>query len=146
MVAYSFNKIFVPQVEGLTKRQTVRAHRKRHARLDEPVQLYTGMRTRHCRKLVSPDPICSKVDHIALEILAQSLRWIEINGIRLRDKELEDFAVADGFAPSWHADNLPRGYTFKGGVMARDLMAIYWAEVHGAGVFEGAVIYWGPAA
>ena len=30
--------------------------------------------------------------------------------------------------------------------MARDLMAIYWAEVHGAGVFEGAVIYWEPAA
>lgn len=64
MVAYSFHRMFAPDVEAMIKRQTVRAHRKRHARIGEPVQLYTGMRTKQCRKLVIPDPICHRVDEI----------------------------------------------------------------------------------
>lgn len=61
MVAYSFNRRFVshvavglepgPWLPGM-KRHTLRlprAGRSRHARPEQPVQLYSGMRTRHCR-------------------------------------------------------------------------------------------------
>ena len=63
MVAYSFQKRFVDHVQaGLEpgpwcpgmKRHTLRAPRVgrvAHARPEQPVQLYTGMRTRHCRLL-----------------------------------------------------------------------------------------------
>ncbi len=61
MVAYSFQKRFVGHVAaGLEpgpwcpgmKRHTLRlprAGRQGHARPEQPVHLYTGMRTRHCR-------------------------------------------------------------------------------------------------
>ncbi|MGY0779836.1 S49 family peptidase [Azospirillum argentinense] len=62
MVAYSFRPRFIdPILAGLEpgpllpgmKRQTIRGASggKRHARPGELVQLYTGMRTRQCRKL-----------------------------------------------------------------------------------------------
>lgn len=66
MVAYSFQERFAPLVEARTKTQTIRALRKRHARFREPVQLYTGMRTRACRKLADPDPICFSLDDVGI--------------------------------------------------------------------------------
>ena len=51
MVAYSFKKQFGPPILAGTKAQTIRADRKRHVRSGELVQLYTGMRTRQCRRL-----------------------------------------------------------------------------------------------
>jgi uncharacterized protein YqfB (UPF0267 family) len=49
MVAYSFQKRFAEPILAGTKSQTIRADRKRHARPGEELQLYTGMRTKHCR-------------------------------------------------------------------------------------------------
>jgi len=49
MVAYSFKAQFREPILAGTKRQTIRADRKRHARLGEALQLYTGMRTRQCK-------------------------------------------------------------------------------------------------
>ena len=61
MVAYSFQKRFVGQVQaGLEpgpwvpgmKRHTLRQPRVRgHVRPEQPIHLYTGMRTRHCRMI-----------------------------------------------------------------------------------------------
>ena len=62
MVAYSFQKRFVghitaglepgPWLPGM-KRHTLRRPRAdgRHARPEQPLQLYTAMRTKHCRKI-----------------------------------------------------------------------------------------------
>ncbi|WP_292672606.1 hypothetical protein [Mesorhizobium sp.] len=83
MVAYSFKTMFGPQVSALMKRQTVRADRKRHARPGEPVQLYQGMRTRNCVKLVDPDPICVRVRPIAIVttwLLEEFIASIVIDG------------------------------------------------------------------
>ena len=57
MVAYSFKSQFEEPIVAREKRQTVRGFRKRHARPGEPIQLYVGMRTRNCRKILTPDPI-----------------------------------------------------------------------------------------
>ena len=60
MVAYNFQARFVDAVESGAKRTTIRAFGgKPHPRVGDSLQLYTGMRTKACRKLVDPDPICT---------------------------------------------------------------------------------------
>lgn len=94
MVAYNFKPQFAPLVEAGTKLQTIRADRRScHARPGEAIQLYTGMRTKTCRKLLTPDPICQSVEPLLIHYelgIKMSDRWLE------RD-ELNQIAVADGF-------------------------------------------------
>lgn len=157
MVAYSFQKMFAPQVEGLTKRQTVRANRKRHARPGEAVQLYTAMRTKYCRKLVTPDPICTHLDDIRLEIgearvprIRRSMGYvaaIEINGRALTDEEIVAFAIADGFSPERLAPLvLGASKAFADWVNAAFLMGDFWKVAHGTGAWQGVVVHWEPEA
>lgn len=133
MVAYNFKQGFVPRIQAKTKRQTVRGHRKRHARPDEPVQLYTGMRTRHCRPILTPDPICLRLDEIAIDVGRDGM-LIRINGIPLSPEEAEAFAVLDGF-----------GWPEPHGVSALAAMRRFWAMTHGLGRFEGVVVHWDPS-
>lgn len=126
MVAYSFHPRFVPLIESGRKRQTIRAHRKRHARPGERMQLYTGMRTRHCRKIIS-DPLCVEVENIAIDVPAApgggcqyrfdwwpDHVWATVDGL---------FAEQDGFAE-------PRDFHR------------FWLEHHGFDVFHGVLIRW----
>lgn len=153
MVAYSFQKIFAPQVEDLSKRQTIRADRKRHARPGEQLQLYTAMRTRHCRKLVTPDPVCTRIARIRLEIgdacpLKDGMPWVdavEIDGRELTEPEIDDFAVADGFSPA-RIPTSKEGQVWHDWVTARVLMACFWGTVHGLGGWQGVAIFWDPGA
>ncbi len=93
MVAYNFKKQFVPLIEMGAKRQTIRSPRKRHTKPGEAVQLYTGMRTKACRKLVHPDPICISVE----PLLMHHELGIQINDRWLSRDELTQLAIADGF-------------------------------------------------
>lgn len=70
MVAYGFKKFFSPQIESGHKRQTVRGNRDRHARPGERVQLYEGLRTQYCRKIIA-DPVCTHV--VPIEIVVSDL-------------------------------------------------------------------------
>lgn len=128
MVAYSFNRRFVGHVTaGLEagpwcpgmKRHTLRAPRlgrQGHARPEQPVHLYTGMRTRHCRL------IGRAVARVQIPVL---LHWPMLTlsrregatprsrvgdlapivqrimelppGFTLRRVEMDEFARADGF-------------------------------------------------
>jgi hypothetical protein len=138
VVAYSFAPQFVAPIEARTKLQTVRGHRRRHARVGEPIQLYTGMRTRQCRKLVDADPICSAV--LPIRIVVDAL-WpllitkIELDGTRLDDWAIEMFARLDGFCPDSGGD-------------ARFRMGEFWmrAHAHSADLrvdFDGVCLRWG---
>ncbi|MER8814354.1 ASCH domain-containing protein [Mesorhizobium sp. M0965] len=146
MVAYSFKAMFGPQVSGLIKRHTVRAERKRHARPGEPVQLYQGMRTRTCVKLVDPDPICVRVLPIAIvttPLLDEFIGSIVIDCRSLHRDEIEAFAASDGFAiehvGDWRWKRIGRHGS------ARWNMGAFWQAEHGAGLFEGKLIEWEPA-
>lgn len=133
MVAYSFNRRFHDAVSSGQKTQTVRAFRKRHARVGEPVQLYAGMRTKHCRKLVEPDPVCTAVKSVEITIvpnLRERLAAMTIDGRALTDAEIENFALADGFRTTLLTT-------------ARQQMGRFWSISHGEGVFEGVLIQWG---
>lgn len=101
MVAYNFQAQFAAAVTDGTKCQTIRAERKggRHARVGEPVQLYTGMRTKACRKLVDPDPIVTHVGRIVIF----KRGFFTANLVTFEDPEVLDaFARSDGFA-DWPA-------------------------------------------
>lgn len=137
MVAYSFKTGFVAAIQAGRKRQTVRGNRtRRHARPGEAVQLYTGMRTKHCRKILDPDPICLRLDEIALEVGSSPGRFalFEINGIPLDAAEIEAFAAAAGFSR-------PVVST----ITSTEWMVRFWAVTHGRQRFEGVVIHWDPS-
>lgn len=68
MVAYSFQKRFATPILDRTKLHTIRADRKRHARPGEEMQLYCGMRTKHCRLIARET--CAAVLPIVLSIAA----------------------------------------------------------------------------
>jgi hypothetical protein len=135
MVAYSFAPQFVEAVASLKKRQTIRGARKRHALPGEPIQLYAGMRTKYCRKLVTVDPVCIDVRHIAIELSSrheQLITRLEIEGVPLGDDELEVFAAADGFGGA-----LADGF-------ARRRMGEFWVRHHDWATFIGVLIRWEP--
>lgn len=65
MVAYNFQSRFASLIESGVKRQTIRAlGSRRHASAGELLQLYTGQRTKHCRKLLEAE--CLSVQAIEI--------------------------------------------------------------------------------
>lgn len=123
MVAYSFKKRFANDIAHGRKRQTIRAHgKRRHARPGEPVQLYTGMRTKQCRKLLKTDPICKAVTDIRIRV-PHSMEPCQITFKGETRYVDHDFARADGF-------DSPEDFTR------------FWFDTHGPGYFEGVVIEW----
>lgn len=83
MVAYNFQGRFADLVEAGQKCQTIR--QKARCKPGDRLQLYTGMRTKACRKL--RDAVCTHVQPLTLP---------------LRDNPLitDAFARADGFKDS----------------------------------------------
>lgn len=124
MVAYSFKARFAPPILAGTKRQTIRAERKRHARPGEQLQLYTGMRTRSC-KLIGRAP-CLSVTSIRLDFQVRRVESLDTGTAWTTAEETDAFAVSDGFA-DWNA------------------MAAFWAAEHpGIDLFSGVMIRWAP--
>lgn len=129
MVAYSFKTRFAAPILAGTKRQTIRADRKRHARPGEELQLYTGMRTKHC-KLIGR-AACVGVYPITIGLDAPLIGETHIQ-IRRGDLtesfwggSLDGFARWDGFK-DW-----------------ADMRAFWKAEHPGADKFQGMLITWG---
>jgi len=120
MVAYSFKKRFAPLIADGRKTQTIRAGRARHARVGELVQLYVGMRTSGCLKII-PDPVCVAVSQIEIHIAPHLITYAVVDGqiITISDQ----FAILDGFE---NANDMHR----------------FWIDTHGEGVFRGVVIDW----
>lgn len=121
MVAYNFQGCFAEAVERGEKCQTIRAQGKRHhARPGDNLQLYTGQRTKACRKLRVA--VCHDVCPILIENDMVTIfhppndREIYSNWV------LDPFARLDGFA-SWTE------------------MRDWFAKVHGL-PFTGILIRW----
>lgn len=123
MVAYSFKARFAPLIASGRKTQTIRGHRKRHARPGEPLQLYTGMRTRSCRKLLDSDPVCLRVSEITLDVPPDTGVALVMGESDTFAPVSPSFAIADGFQD-------PEDFTR------------FWREAHGPGLFRGIMIEW----
>lgn len=125
MVAYSFKARFAEPILLGAKAQTIRAPRKRHARPGEQIQLYTGMRTKHCRLLARVT--CAAVEPVRLCFSARgAAELFEVNGSLLAPSGMEAFARADGF-------------------QSVEDMARFWRAEHpDLDEFEGVLIRWTP--
>jgi hypothetical protein len=96
MVAYSFAPRFIEPIRQGFKTQTIRAKGlRRHARPGELLQLYSGMRTAHCLRII-PDTPCLAIMEVLIQFRPGMIDWITADGIRVRD--LDAFAIRDGFA------------------------------------------------
>lgn len=91
MPAYNFKNQFADKVEKGEKRQTIRFPRKRQTIPGDTLHLYTGMRTKSCRRLLPPTP-CTAVKPV--EIIPQG---VILDGEPLWGDDLDKFAIADGF-------------------------------------------------
>jgi hypothetical protein len=118
MVAYNFQRRFAVAVEQGDKRQTIRAQgKRRHAAPGDKLQLYTGMRTKACRKL--GDATCYDVCLITIyEDWITTMDPPEVHS----GADLEQWAHKDGFS-SWPE------------------MRDWFAKVHGL-PFTGVLIRW----
>lgn len=157
MVAYSFKSAFVEDIAAGLKCQTIRLPRPRHARPGERLQLFTGMRTKHCRKII-PDPVCIGVDQLIIDTRSGRLDHLEINGcvIDLASAEADAFAVADGFGKPprtirpieifaiWFA--VADGFGRPARTLRPiEIFAIWWRTVHGPALHPDlSLIRWEP--
>lgn len=96
MVAYSFNPRFIEPIRQGIKTHTIRALSKRRpARAGEILQLYSGMRTAYCVRII-PDVPCIESCPIWIDFDdAMRITRIETYGIPFRN--LDAFARRDGF-------------------------------------------------
>lgn len=122
MPALNFKKQFAPKVESGEKRQSIRAKRRdgRNPRPGQTLYLYTGMRTRGCRKLEESQ--CLSVQ----EIIVDWYMGIFLDGEWLGPIQKRELAIADGFE-SW--------------IMMKD----FFARVHGLSEteqFYGLLLKW----
>lgn len=123
MVAYSFKARFEPSILAGSKRQTIRAERKRHAMPGEQLQLYVGMRTKYCRLIGRS--VCTGVHSVRLDFQGRFVSLNDGASVLQRGDSLDAFAVSDGFA-DWGD------------------MRGFWAVAHpNIEVFTGVLIRWG---
>lgn len=118
MPAYNFQGRFVEAILEGTKRQTIRPRRKRATRSGDVLQLYTGMRTKHCRLLRVAD--CTSV--VPVQVLRGT--GIVLNGKFLSDAETVMFAGRDGFPDVYDFFDFFDRYAFE--VLDKELEVIYW--------------------
>jgi hypothetical protein len=122
MVAYSFQRQFAEPIVVGTKGGTIRADRRRHARPGEEMQLYVGMRTKHCRLIGRR--ICLAIEPVLLDFGRRKI--IVGSEVIAGERPLEAFARFDGFP----------GF---------DVMQLFWSgSLERIVTFEGWHIRWLP--
>ena len=127
MVAYSFNPRFIEPIRQGMKTQTIRAVGLRaHVRPGQLLQLYSGMRTAYCVRIL-PDTPCLDVMWVEIAFAdgpRPPIDRIMADGLRVRD--LDAFALRDGFSDI-------------------DDMSEFWSEHHPEALkagFRGVLIEW----
>jgi hypothetical protein len=128
MVAYSFNRRFVPAIQSGVKQQTIRrprTSRPTHVSRDGLIQLYTAMRTKQCRLIGTAT--AQTVERLTLHLRDDAVEFPDANRCLTMRDELDMFARRDGFA-TW-AD-----------------LKTWWGRAHpDVAVFHGVRIIWGSS-
>jgi len=129
MPAIGFQKRFVPLVESGEKRQTIRAMRKRPFVVGDRLYLYSGMRTKQCRKLGE----ASAIEVSTVRITRKGI------GFEAEDGSFEALLVED---PPPHKESLCDYEAQQDGFADFNEM-IEWFEENHRLPFVGQKIRWG---
>lgn len=89
MTALNFSLQFATDVEAGRKTQTIR-QTARNLKPGKPIQLYTGQRTKECRKL--RDAICRDVTYVGL-----TAKGVTLGDTSRFPNDIDEFARLDGF-------------------------------------------------
>ena len=122
MVAFNFQKQFVPLIESGSKWQTIRQTLR--AKEGDRLQLYTGMRTKNCRKIIERDPMC---------VVARPCILFLGGGV-------DDFTVKYGDLPTVPVD--PIFATYDGFESPAEMLAWFKKNHGNAGYFRDYVYRW----
>lgn len=129
MPLLNFQSRFAPLVESGEKRQTIRAYRKdgRDPKVGDRLYLYTGARTKACRKL--GEARARLVREIRLSEAKGAGLYAWLNAQVLSLDETEELAMRDGFYGSeemqdWFLET--HGLPFRG-------LLIEWGEIDSEG-------------
>lgn len=90
MPAYNFKERFADDVEKGIKRQTIRPVRKNPTKPGDELYLYTGQRTKKCRKLL--ETFCKSVDKLSI-----FTNKVIINDKCMSSYEICELSKNDGF-------------------------------------------------
>ena len=148
MVAINFSPQFAGIVASGAKKQTIR--KKNRFRIGDRLQLYTGQRTKNCKKLIEDDPLVIAVISVGITRETISMNAIDykddINNLfsELKDhfKTKEDAlewanSIRDIFMRCDNLDAISRRDGFKSWQEMRD----WFAEKHGL-PFHGYLVKW----
>lgn len=122
MTALSFKRRFAPPIIARTKVHTIRAPRRRPIIPGDTLHLFTGMRTRQCRRIGEAE--CISISSVRLYLF---LDMVVVAGDAriIGTPALNAFAVCDGFS-DW------------------DELKAFWRREHGdVAEFFGSIIFWG---
>lgn len=143
MPALNFMKQFAGAVESGEKRQTIRAFRKdgRDVKAGDKLYLYTGMRTKGCRKL--GEAVCVSVSR--LQLLSRHAASGNVNllyGAPAKRSGFDRFFIASS---KGHGNSRGRFTRLAkaDGFSDIDEMVSWFEKTHGL-PFEGLLIKWGP--
>lgn len=87
-MAINFSEQFAAEVLAGRKTQTIR--RKARCKAGDTLQLYTGQRTKACRKLA--DAVCEDVTYVGL-----TERGVTLGTVDRFPRDIDEFARLDGF-------------------------------------------------
>ncbi|PHR94022.1 MAG: hypothetical protein COA69_00035 [Robiginitomaculum sp.] len=94
MVAINFS-VFLDKVETREKRMTIR--RTTRGKVGDKLQLYTGMRTKKCRKLVDEDATLQEIAPVKIDETSTQIYRNLFGVVQWAHIDPEDFAQKDGF-------------------------------------------------
>lgn len=136
MTAYSFQHQFVAPILAGTKRQTIRANgRRSHAKPGGLIQLYTGMRTKACRKICD-DVVCLRLLPVTFDLTGVAT----LKGEPLPSEVQNAHLYVDRI---WCGDGFEEDFARRDGFDSFADMVAFWIKAHGTIRFEGVCIQWG---
>jgi len=105
MVAFNFQKTFEEKILDGSKSQTIRSalkedgtESKRHwPKVGSGLQIYFGLRTKHVRKILSPDPTCRGIEPVVLNFGTDGFTRVKVGKRSLSTPEWLGFSQDDGF-------------------------------------------------
>ena len=96
MPALNFKPEFIDKILTEEKSQTIRPTRKHPIKVGDRLYLYTGQRTKQCRKI--GEAVCSKVSPIAISTCSFEREYrVILDGREMTQREIREISSADGF-------------------------------------------------